>query len=279
MSLTPQEQQEQLTSFSKKYGLSIAAGVVFALSGFFGWQYYQQNNQIKAYNHTVQLQNLMNLATIVNTDPSAYNKIMTEGAKLVADDPNSAQAVQAQLLMAKLAFDKQDYATANKILTAAQSSKLDDEGLLSIVKLHLAYTQVAQKQLDAALKTLDNIKIEAFIPSVSEAKGDIYVLMNKNEEAKKAYQTAWDALLKRNQPRELLQIKLANLGVVVEMPTIESPINVSNQDEQLSDNAQEQLPVKSEQTEQSVAPENHSQPSSATQTNTKAATENSQKEG
>lgn len=226
--MTDDEQKEKLSSFVKRYGSPIVTGVLLALCVFFGWQWWDKKQTVGSGNLTVQYQNLLNQSQLV-TDDASYKKLTSDGNKIVQENPDSAQAVQTQLLLAKLAFDKKDYATANKILTQAQSSKVKDEGLKSIVQLHLAYTQVAQEQLDAALKTLDNIKNEAFIPSVAEAKGDIYVAKNDPEAAKKAYQQAWDVLVKREQPRELLQIKLANLGVLVEDPKIESPVLTPSQ--------------------------------------------------
>ncbi len=41
---------------------------------------------------------------------------------------------------------------------------------------------------------------------------------------KKAYQAAWDSLLERKQERQILQIKLESVGVLVEDPQIERPI-------------------------------------------------------
>lgn len=222
--MSSEEQKEQLKSFAKTYAMPITLGIAIALCAFLGWEWYQKRDAANSANLTVQYQNLLGQAESAAEDNKVYSKIMTDGKKLVADNPNSSQALQTQLLMAKLAFDKKDYATANSILTATQNVKVDDEGLVAIAKLHLAYTQIAQNQLDNALKTLDGVKLEAFIPSIEETKGDVYLAQNKPDAAKKSYQLAWDVLLKRQQPRELLQIKLANLGVLVEDPTIQTPI-------------------------------------------------------
>ena len=129
-----------------------------------------------------------------------------------------------------MAFDQKDYAKANQLLTKASQSKVADEGLIAIAHVHLALTQVAQNQLDAALKTLNSISLASFVPTVAEAKGDIYMLQNKPEAAKTSYKQAWDVLVQRQQARELLQLKLADLGVTVTMPTPESPINLPTSD-------------------------------------------------
>lgn len=222
--MTDDEQKEQIKSFVKRYGSAIVTGVLLALCVFFGWQWWSKKQEITAGNLTVQYQNFLNQVEASNGDAELYKKLEADANKLIAEHPNSAQAVQTQLLLAKVAFDGQDYDAASKLLTAAQSSKVDDEGLKAIAALRLAYVQISKDELDTALKTLDAIKTEAFIPSVAEARGDIYVAKKDHDSAIKSYQQAWDSLIEREQPRELLQIKLANLGVLVEDPKLESPI-------------------------------------------------------
>lgn len=224
VAMTDDEQKEQLKSFAKRYGSPIVTGVLLAASAAFGWQWWEKNQTITASNATVQYQNVLNQADAASTNEAAFKTLKAEADKVIAEYPDSAQALQTRLLLAQLAFEKQDYATANKLLTDAVNSKVKDDGLKAIAQLRLAYTQIEQNKLDDALKTLDSIKIVEFTPSVQEARGDILVAKKDTEAAKKAYQQAWDILVKREQPRELLQIKLANLGVLVENPTIESPV-------------------------------------------------------
>ncbi|TXJ08830.1 MAG: tetratricopeptide repeat protein [Acinetobacter sp.] len=227
--MTDDEQKEQLKSFIKRYGSPMLIGVLLALCVFFAWEWWHKNQQIKSSNLTVQYQNLLNQVNTASQDKATYQKFSTVANAIVSENPDSAQAVQAQLLLAKLAFDQKDYATAHKVLTQASNSKVDDDGLKAIVKLHLAQTLVEQNKLDDALKILNNIQVVGFTPSVEEAKGDIYVAKNDVEAAKKAYQHAWDELVKREQARELLQIKLANLGVLVADPKVDSPIHTPTQ--------------------------------------------------
>lgn len=223
MAMSDDEQTQKLKSFVQRYGSPILIGVLLALCIFFGWQWYQKRHHAQNFNLTAQYQTLLTQAQSVQ-DKKQYQALLAAGDKIILADPNSVQALQTQLVLAQAAFNQNDLATANKYLSQAQNSKVDDQGLIAVAKLRLAYTQQAQNQLDQALKTLDSIQLEAFIPSVQEAKGDIYVAKNQPDLAKKAYQQAWDVLVKRQQPRELLQMKLANLGVLVETPKIDSPI-------------------------------------------------------
>ena len=43
-------------------------------------------------------------------------------------------------------------------------------------------------------------------------------------ESPKAYQSAWDQLVERKQERQILQIKLESVGILVDDPEIERPL-------------------------------------------------------
>ncbi|WKT72816.1 YfgM family protein [Acinetobacter variabilis] len=220
--MTDDEQLESLKSFTKKYGSSIIIGILVALIAFFGWEYWQKKNLAESQMQTAKVQQLMDEAQAA--DGEAFAKLSETADKIVKEAPDSAQAIQTQLVMAKLAYDKQDYAAAEKALQKVENSKVDDKGLVQVVKLRLAYAQLAQKKYDAALKTLDAVTEPAFKATADEARGDIYVAKNDIENAKKVYQSAWDALIERKEERQILQIKLESVGVLVDDPEIERPI-------------------------------------------------------
>jgi len=220
--MTDDEQLESLKSFTKKYGSSIIIGILVALIAFFGWEYWQKKNLAESQMQTAKVQQLMDEAQAADGD--AFAKLYETADKIVKEAPDSAQAIQTQLVMAKLAYDKQDYAAAEKALQKVENSKVDDKGLVQVVKLRLAYAQLAQKKYDAALKTLDAVTEPAFKATADEARGDIYVAKNDIENAKKVYQSAWDALIERKEERQILQIKLESVGVLVDDPEIERPI-------------------------------------------------------
>ena len=44
MSLSDEEQLDQLKSFGKKYGSAMISGILIALIAFFGWEYWQKKN-------------------------------------------------------------------------------------------------------------------------------------------------------------------------------------------------------------------------------------------
>ncbi|RYL25875.1 YfgM family protein [Acinetobacter piscicola] len=229
--MTDEEQLDSLKSFFKKYGSAMVSGVLIALIAFFGWQYWQKNNLAKAQNQTAKVQQLFDQAHAANGDAKATAALTTAADKLVKEDPDSIQAIQTQFTMAKLAYDQVDYAKAERELKKVENSKIDDKGILQAVKIRLADAQFAQKKYDEALKTLSAVNEPTFKSTAEEMKGDVYVAKNDIENAKKSYQAAWDALLERKQERQILQIKLESVGVLVDDPDFERPILETQVDE------------------------------------------------
>ena len=229
--LSDEEQLDSLKSFTKKYGSAMISGILIALIAFFGWEYWQKKNLATSQINTAKVQQLMDDAQNVKADGNAFNALSATADKIVKEAPDSVQAIQTQLLMAKLAYDKADYAHAERALKKVENSKLKDDGLVQLVKLRLAYAQLAQKKYDEALKTLSNVSEPAFKATVDELRGDIYVAKKDNASARKAYQSAWDNLLERKQERQLLQIKLESVGVLVDDPDFERPILDTKVDE------------------------------------------------
>lgn len=220
--LSDDEQFDSLKSFTKKYGSAMISGILIALIAFFGWEYWQKKNLAVSQTETAKVQQLMDSARTVQGD--AFSQLSTAADSIMKESPDSVQAIQAQLVMAKLAYDKADYANAEKALKKVENAKDGDAGLLQVVKLRLAYAQLAQKKYDEALKTLTAVNDPAFKATAEEARGDIYVAKNDIENAKKAYQGAWNTLVERKEERQILQIKLESVGVLVDDPEIERPI-------------------------------------------------------
>ncbi|AOA59300.1 YfgM family protein [Acinetobacter larvae] len=224
--MTENEQLDDLKSFLKKYGSKVLSLILVALIAFFAWQYWQNKNTAKLQKQTAKTAMFMDEARALGDQPDAkaFAALAASAESILQEDPDSVQALQAQLVMAKQAYNKNDYALAERILTKAESSKLKDEGLRSILLIQLADTQLAQKKFDVALKTLDKVQEDTFKATVDEARGDIYVAKNDIANAKKAYQAAWNTLIERKQERQILQIKLESVGVLVEDPDLERPI-------------------------------------------------------
>ncbi|OTG67385.1 YfgM family protein [Acinetobacter silvestris] len=229
--MTGEEQLDGLKSFIQKYGSAMLSGVLIALIAFFGWEYWQKKTLATNQIQTAKVQQLMDEAKAASGNEKAFAALAIAADKIVKEDPNSVQALQAQLVMARLAYDKADYATAERELKKVENAQIKDAGLLQVVKIRLADAQLAQKKYDEALKTLAAVTEPAFKATAEEAKGDVYVAKNDTENAKKAYQAAWNTLVEQKKERQILQIKLESVGVLVDDPELERPILETHVDE------------------------------------------------
>ena len=108
MSVSDEEQLDQLKSFAKKYGSAMISGILIALIAFFGWEYWQKKNLTEAQNQTAKVQKLMDEAKAASGQPNALATVSEAADKIVKNDADSGQAIQTQFIMANLAYDKQD---------------------------------------------------------------------------------------------------------------------------------------------------------------------------
>ena len=98
------------------------------------------------------------------------------------------------------------------------------------MKLRLAYAQLAQNKYDAALKTLADVTDPAFKATAEEARGDVYVAKMILPQQEKLIRAHGMHLLSVKE-RQILQIKLESVGVLVDDPEIERPILETQVDE------------------------------------------------
>lgn len=211
--ISDEEQIERIQKWFKQYGNSVLTGILAALIAFFGWQFWQ-NRQAKANIETMnQYQRVLEDSAKASTDKAAQSRFISNVQALVQAHPDSIFALNALLLQAKVTADQSEWAGAEKALTQAVGIKAKDQGLTTIAWLRLARVQADQNKLDVALASLKNVTDPAFSASANELRGDILVQKNDVAGAKAAYQSAWDLLVKRQQSRQLLKVKMTALGL------------------------------------------------------------------
>jgi predicted negative regulator of RcsB-dependent stress response len=125
--------------------------------------------------------------------------------------------------LAKRAIDLKDLKEAEKQLRFVLTQKTDD-GLKSIATLRLASVLAEAGDTKAALAALNGDTNPAFIPSREELRGDLLKQTGDVAGAQKAYQAAAKVLVERQEPRPVLEMKMADVGL--EAPEIKraSPI-------------------------------------------------------
>lgn len=203
---TEEQQVEAIKSFWAQNGNSIIAGLALGFAGFIGFNYYQDH----------QLQKELKIADtyLSNLESAEKNpqQFVKASETFIKENGDSSYVALTAFSLAKNAADKKDFAEAAKQLQTA-ISKAPNAAIKALANLRLAHVQTELKQFDDALATLAQPMPKSFIASVEESKGDVYVLQDKKDLARNAYQAAIDADGSKSNPT--LQMKIDDLAVAL----------------------------------------------------------------
>lgn len=236
---SPNDNQQSMQAL-RQYGGYIISAIILALTGYFGWNYYQNHGgriDKAAANDFAKIQSNQNMIDTLTTqaasDAKAQAQLATAQTNLnkdlsefVGKHDNSVYTWQALMLQAKQQTDKNDLKAAAATLQKATQLTVKDDGLKAIATLRQAQVLLSDNQVDAAQKVLQAPLPSAFEASKLEILGDI---ANHNRDKKAAasyYQKAWQLIEQRNrnnptqQDRALLRIKMENLGLTVKQPDL-----------------------------------------------------------
>lgn len=214
MNINTLNQQEQesvaaFTAFWKRWGLQLGTFVFAILLGFAAWSGYgwyktrQATQAADLYSQILQ-----------NAQQSQIEKLNTNFANLKSQYPNTMQAQQAALLVARIMYEKGKLVESQAALDFA-ASNTSNLSLQSAARIQLAGILVEQKKYDEALAQVNSGIIPSYTALAADRKGDIYALQNKAKEAIAAYTTAHQAMPTDQPYRQLIALKLSRLGVDV----------------------------------------------------------------
>ena len=137
--------------------------------------------------------------------------------KFINDNAETSYVSLTALALAKEAASAKDWQAAQKQLTKALESAPTD-GIKGIASLRLARVQVQLEQYEQALATLAKPLPASFTAAIEEIKGDTYLLQDKKELARTAYQAAIAADGLSSSPS--LQMKLDDLATAVNLTEV-----------------------------------------------------------
>ena len=205
---TEEQQAEELQKFWKQNGKTIIIGIIMGVIGILGWE------QFKSYRQGVMEENTYTYMTVIKNLNADYNENTVKATeKLIKDQDGSIYAELAAFNLATLAVDqKNDIEKA--MVNLEISAKSSDDALASISKLRLARVYAQEQRFDDAYKLLNELNDEIYGATVSELVGDFKLLQGKNDEARAAYQKAYDKIkdTQEIQHNQLLKIKLDDLN-------------------------------------------------------------------
>ena len=209
------EQVEALKRWWQENRWFVVAGVVLgvgAVGGWRGWEWWTARQAEAASALYAEL------ATAVTAqDAAGYDAKL---ATLVADYARTPYAANGALLVAKAAVDVGNLAKARDQLGWVVANARDDE-LKLLARVRLARVQLALGDHDAALATLDALGAAgAFEAQAQEVRGDVLRVLGRTDDARKAYQAALAATGERLADKDLIELKLADLGAAAAPATV-----------------------------------------------------------
>ncbi len=205
-----EEQLEALKAWWKENGTSTIVGVVVGVALISGWNFWRTQQQEKAAQASITYSQLVKAIEANN-----HGTIEQLGKRLRDDFAGSGYAAYNGLQQAKLKVQKGDLSGAKAILkeVAAQPNKeLSHVARIRLVRLMLATGEYEQGlQL---INEVDPATESGFSASYDELAGDLYVAMDRLDEARTAYQNA----LNSGDQSPLLKIKIDDLTAAEPVP-------------------------------------------------------------
>lgn len=202
---TEEEQLEQLKKWWDTNGTSLISGVVAAIVLIIGWNLWQNHRTAQSQQASLLYQNLLDAAA--KNDNTGVEKLADQ---LTVEYGSSSYADYALLQKAKSKVSQGDLEAAKAILQQQIQKTASDE-LRHIARLRLVQLMLATGQHEEGLKLIaavDPAKTGGFSASYDELSGDLYVAMDRLDEARNAYQNA----IRTGQATSLAQFKLDDIA-------------------------------------------------------------------
>jgi predicted negative regulator of RcsB-dependent stress response len=207
LDLEEQEKLDELKHFWSKYGNLVSTVLLLILlcvGGWNGYQYWQRSQASQASALFDEMTRFVSAGSLEKSE-RAFNDMKERYGR-------ASYTAQAGLDLAKLAADSGKPETAKAALQWV-ADKAGDEGHAAIAQLRLANIFLDAKQYPEALKALEAVKGDAFLPLVADRRGDLLLLQGQRGPAKEAYLAAFRQFDERSEYRRLVRVKLNALGV------------------------------------------------------------------
>jgi predicted negative regulator of RcsB-dependent stress response len=204
--LTDDERLEAVKHVMVEYAPWLIGGVLVGAALFFGYRYFQNYANERAYKAGAEFSALT--TALQSNDHTRSRQIADALIKNYASTP---YADQAQLTLARLDVDEGQLDKAIAPLTQVMNDSKDTE-LRQIARLRLARVLTDQGKADAAITTLTEPMPAAFSARYHEVRGDAYVAKKDIPHAVTEYQAALGAADASGINAALLELKIQDLG-------------------------------------------------------------------
>ena len=218
---TEEEQIEAFKNWWAENGLKTILGIFLIFGGYVGWQSYESKvaSESQAASDIWQtIITTMNEAPDGNLSQENIVSIHKNGDKLKNEYGSTSYAHFAAAMKAKLAVEANNIELAVQELTWVLDNGADN-AFVPIITLRLAKLEASRKNYEEALKILENADPGTLKSSFEETKGDLYMVLERTDEAYTAYNSAIlfnktsDQLLNNVLQLKLSQVNPANIDL------------------------------------------------------------------
>jgi predicted negative regulator of RcsB-dependent stress response len=200
---TEEEQVEALKRWWKENGTSTILGLVMGVVIILGWNYWQNHKKERAAQASATYDQL--LKALDGDKKESVDKL---AESIRGQFKGTEYAAFSGLFQAKLKSQQGDFAAAKQILKtiAAEPNKQ----LSNIARIRLVRLMLATGEYEQGLQLINEVdakQVASYSASYDELVGDLYVALDRLDEARTSYQNA----LRDGQLSPLLQFKIDDL--------------------------------------------------------------------
>jgi len=187
---TEEEQVEALGRWWAENSRSVIAGVVLALAGSFGWQYWQGHQQQQSESASTGYQQLLKLVEQVDQDASKVDELIVAANSLKNRYGSSTYGQFAALQLARLAAVEGNLTDAEAELRWVLSHN-PEQDVRRVAELRLARVLASAGDIDGGLAIIEAASANSdYQANYAIARGDMLLMAGRDEEAKAAFERA-----------------------------------------------------------------------------------------
>lgn len=219
--LSEEEQIEVLKRWWREYGKVVVVALVLAVGLFWGWNIYQDRQVEKAQEGSILFEKFLSETSEMDDGSLTAEqqaKIAQLAEEVIAHNPDSLYADFAQMHLAKMAVDNQDYSSAIAALEEVTSEGAN-ASIKDLARLRLARVLAADGQMEQALDVLSDTTTNGYDSAYAETRGDILMALDRQAEARTAYEAALQSVApEQSMRRNIVQLKIDNTSIDIDAP-------------------------------------------------------------
>ncbi|UOA10420.1 tetratricopeptide repeat protein [Methylobacter sp. S3L5C] len=200
---TEEEQLDAVKRWWKENGFSTIVGLVIGVIVIIGWNYWQSDKKVKSGEASAVYSQL--IQAIADDKKDSAEKL---AERIQEQYPKTEYAAYSALLLAKVKVGQGDLAKAQA--TLKQIAEGSDKVLANVAKIRLVRLMLASGQFEQGLQLINDVDpatSSGFSGNYDELVGDLYVALDRLDQARSSYQKA----LESGYKSPLLQFKIDDL--------------------------------------------------------------------